>query len=245
MEGFSGRFFQIEKEWNVIHLPEKPSGFGVLILGDKNHYVDSESSFWIQHYGRNLLLNRLEKAGYTCFYSNLYGRNWGCKEAVILAKQLYHLILKQEILNHKIHILAEGMGALVALQLMELMPNHIRSVALVNPCIDLNAQIEHEKENKFFYKQMIKELAIAYKLDPKEIIKYTFPTLQSFKSCVPVRIWQRMHGAPYSYHLHSKKYEDWRNQLNSPIHLTFFFPENLHRIHQMIIQYFKNHEKKL
>lgn len=245
MEGFSDRFFQIENEWNVIHLPEKPSGFGVLIIGDKNHYVDEDSSFWIQHYGRNLLLNRLKQEGYTCFYSNLYGRHWGCKEAVILAKQLYHLVLKQEILNHKIHILAEGMGALVALQLMELMPNGIRSVALINPCIDLKAQIEHEKEKKFFYNQMIRELANAYKMEPKEIKNFSFPELQSFKSCTPVRIWQRMQGSPYSYDLHSKKYEEWRNHLKSPIQLTFHFPDNLNRVHQMIVQYFKYHEKKL
>ena len=29
------RFFQIETEWNVIHLPFKPNGFGILIIGDR------------------------------------------------------------------------------------------------------------------------------------------------------------------------------------------------------------------
>ncbi|WP_044895289.1 hypothetical protein [Bacillus alveayuensis] len=245
MEGITERFFQIENEWNIIHLPEKPSGFGVFIIGDKHHYVDEHSSFWIQHYGRSQLLQLLMLKGYTIFYSNLYGRNWGSPEAVLLAKQLYHLVLKREILNKKIHILAEGMGALVAMELMESMADRIRSVAMLNPCLDLKSQIQHEKENKFFYKRMLKELSAAYQMDPKEVLNYSFPQIENCQSVVPVQIWQKMYGSPYPYRLHSKKYEEWRKQLNSPIKLTFHFPENLHRVHHMIIHFFKEHEKEL
>lgn len=42
----------------------------------------------------------------------------GAEKAVTYAKQLIHSVLKQEILNPKIHILAEGMGALVADELL-------------------------------------------------------------------------------------------------------------------------------
>lgn len=245
MERISERFFTIENEWNVVHLPERPNGFGVLILGDKNHYVDQQSSFWIQHYGRRQLLEMLLTSGYTVFYSNLYGRHWGAKKSTLLAKQLYYLVQKQEILNKKIHIIAEGMGALTALQLMEMMGENIRSVALLNPCIQLKKQLDHEKENKFFYKRMIKELAVAYELDEKEIENQTFTGLSNLQSTVPVRIWQKMYGSLYSYQLHSKAYEEYRKEIHSPIQLTFYLPENATRAYQMMVRHLRDHERLL
>ena len=139
--------FSLDTQWNVVHVPERPNGFGVLVLGDKDHFVESSTSLWIQHGGRSQLLQCLQDEGYTVFYSNLYGRHWGSPEAYHLAKQLYHLVMKQEILNKRIHILAEGMGALLALQLMENDGNtFIRSAGLLNPCIDLHTHAEHEKQ---------------------------------------------------------------------------------------------------
>lgn len=245
MDGVSVRFFKIENEWNVVHIPEKPSGFGVLIIGDKNHYVDNRTSFWIQHYGRKQLLQLLHDEGYTVFYSNLYGRHWGSPKATLLAKQLYYIVQKQEILNNKIHIIAEGMGALTALQLMEIMKDKIRSVSFLNPCIQLHAQLNHERENKFFYKRMLKELSIAYNLDERKIPQYSFAQLDDFTSTIPVRIWQKMHGSPYSYLLHSKIYEEYRHELQSPIQLTFYLPENSPRIYQMMMKFLRNHEQTL
>ncbi len=34
------RNFQLDTEWNIIHYPERPTGFGILIIGDERHYVD-------------------------------------------------------------------------------------------------------------------------------------------------------------------------------------------------------------
>ena len=69
--------------------------------------------------GKNLQIQSLLKEGYTVFYSNLYGKNWGSEKAVKLAKRLYEHIIRSEIMNDKIHIIAEGMGALVALKLLQ------------------------------------------------------------------------------------------------------------------------------
>ena len=106
------RNFQLDTEWNVIHYPERPKGFGILIIGDERNFVDSNTSFWLQNEGKTKLLQSLLDAGYTVFYSNLYGKNWGSEKAVRLSKRLYQHMIRSEILNGKIHILAEGMGAL-------------------------------------------------------------------------------------------------------------------------------------
>ncbi len=64
------------------------------------------------------------------------------------------------------------MGALLALQLMENDGNtFIRSAGLLNPCIDLHTHAEHEKNNKFFYKQFTKDLTQAYKVERKQASK--------------------------------------------------------------------------
>ena len=66
---------------------------------------DKDSTLRLSGYdpGKNEAVHRL-------FNSNLFGRHWGAEKAVTYAKQLIHSVLKQEILNPKIHILAEGMG---------------------------------------------------------------------------------------------------------------------------------------
>lgn len=63
--GITERYFQLGTEHNVIHLPYRPNGFGIFILGDRTHFVGNHSSFWLQHYGRNQLLNMLRNEGYT------------------------------------------------------------------------------------------------------------------------------------------------------------------------------------
>ncbi len=43
-------------------------------------------------------------------------------------------VLRKETLNAKMHIMADGMGALVALEMMNKYPECIRSVIMLNPC---------------------------------------------------------------------------------------------------------------
>ncbi|WP_226530457.1 alpha/beta hydrolase [Metabacillus niabensis] len=238
------RFFQIETEWNVIHLPFKPNGFGILIIGDRSDFVDETSSFWHQHYGRNQLISDLMKQGYTLFHSNLYGNHWGSPRSVTMAKQLYHLVMKKEILNQRIHLLIDGMGGLTGLQLMQEIPERIRSVAMMNPCLDLQAHLENEKEHKFFYKRLIKEISAAYGVDPKIVSSLNLPTLNT-TSTIPVRIWHKTNSTIYSPQDHSKKYEEMRNKAEHPIQLIYHLGDNLYRINQSIIRFFKENEKVL
>lgn len=239
------RFFQLENEWSVVHLPEKPSGFGVLIIGDRSHFVNKETSFSLQHYGRNQLLTTLRNSGYTLFSSNLYNMNWGSPKAVMLAKQLYEVVLRKEILNERIHVLAEGMGALVALQLMEQLKDKIRSVAMLNPCLDLQTHLKNEKDHKFFYKRLLKEISVAYEMDVRDIESFQFRDIASYDSCVPVRIWQKMNGTHFSPVSNSKKYELLRKEKGYPIELIYHLGDNQYRINHSIVKFFKNNERIL
>ena len=76
--------------------------------------------------------------------------------------------MKSEICNDKIHILAEGTGALIAFQLIRELGPQIRSVVFINPCLSLKLRLERKKENKFFYKKMLREVAEAYEIDLNE-----------------------------------------------------------------------------
>jgi hypothetical protein len=240
------RFFQMGGQWNAVHVPEKPNGFGVLIIGDTNHFVDEQNSLWLQHLGRNKILEEIMKCGYTLFYSNLYGAHWGSDQSILLAKHLYHIILKQEILNDKIHILAEGMGALTALQLMEEIGDKIRSVSLINPCIDLKAQLSQERDRKFFYKKVTNEISKAYQLPVKELQDFQgYPKLSDFKSDLPVKIWQTTTNFTFNPNLHCKVYEEIRQKRNAPISVTYHLIEKRYSYGPSICQFFKKYEQEL
>ncbi|WP_223700704.1 alpha/beta fold hydrolase [Sutcliffiella deserti] len=242
----SVRFFQMGGEWNAVHVPEKPNGFGVLIIGDTNHFVDEFNSLWIQHIGRNRIINEIVEAGYTVFYSNLFGAHWGSTRSVNQARQLYHYIQKQEILNEKIHILAEGMGALTALQLADMMPGNIRSIALINPCINLQVQMNHEKDRKFFYKKLKKELANAYNISIDQIDDYRdFPALKNFQSDKPVKIWQTTTNNTFDPNLHCKAYEEYRRKMGVPIIVTYHLIEKRYAYASSICQFFRKYEQYL
>ncbi|MDA1475934.1 hypothetical protein [Bacillus changyiensis] len=239
------RFFKVDSEWNVIHLPYQPNGFAVFIFGDRNHFVGEDSSFWLQHYDRKRLLACLKNEGYTVVNSNLFGRHWGSEKAVEYAKQLIQYVFRQEILNEKIHLLAEGIGALVADELLRLIPNQIRSAALLNPCLDLQAHHLSEKENKFFYKQFMKEISESYSISEREAISYPFKTISPYHNLVPVHIWQKMTGSPYPYTRHAKPFEERQLRGKYQVELTLHLFDRSDRITSAIVDFFKAHEKVL
>lgn len=237
------RNFQIDQEWNIIHYPDKPTGFGVLIIGDERHFVDENKSFWTQNEGKLTIINELKKAGYTIFSSNLYGRNWGSEDAVQLAQRLYQHVIRNEILNQKIHILTDGMGALVALRLMEKMKGQIRSVVLLNPILSLKFHLEQEKERKFFYKNLLREITSAYQMEEKELTNMVFntDTIIKLDFDIPIKIIHVLSGGK-SYN-QSKQYQHILN-LNK-ITPYFIVPEKKQQLGNIFIKFFNNHEKVL
>jgi hypothetical protein len=239
------RNFQLDTEWNIIHYPERPKGFGILIIGDDRNFVDEKSSFWIQNEGKKSLLRTFKREGYTVFYSNLYGKNWGSQKAVDLAKRLYNHIMRTEIMNDRIHLLAEGMGALTAIKLMMEMKQHIRSVILVNPILSLSHHLEYEKEHKFFYKKLLKELADAYETEPKEVEKIILSKtdLPEFHSGHPVKI---IHILTRNQNFSQRKLLDvlsskWESE-NSSVSKTYLLPEKQLQLANQIVRFMSKHE---
>jgi hypothetical protein len=242
------RNFKLDTEWNMIHYSEKPNGFGILIIGDDRHFVDEQKSFWVQNEGKHFLLDQLRHAGYTCFYSNLYGKHWGNKKSTRMAERLYHHITRTEILNNKIHIIAEGMGALVALELLRTLKDEIRSIVFLNPILSLKTQLELEKEHKFFYKKLLREIAAAYQMDLGGMEAWV--SALEYKNAetptIPIKVIQILSGRR-SYQL----FEDVKKTVgkweihNKSIHCTFLLPEKKQHLGGIISSFFQQYEKDL
>ncbi|MCQ6274321.1 hydrolase [Bacillus sp. V3B] len=242
------RNFQLETEWNIIHYPEQPQGFGILIIGDERHFVDEKTSYWMQNEGKDMLLKSLQKAGYTIFYSNLYGRNWGSDKAVKLAKRLYEHMIRSEIMNDKIHIIAEGMGALVGLKLLGQMESSIRSMVLINPILSLRHHLELEKDRKFFYKKLVRELSCSYEQDEKKIIEQLaeVDAPLPLNPTIPLKIIQVLSDsrAYKQSHLLNQLSVKWEDEKAS-ISVRYMVSEKRLQVANQIIRFFKSHEEVL
>ena len=237
------RTFLIDGQWSITYYPEQPSGFSVLIIGDRGHFVEQDTSFWLQHPGRLRILEFLKGQGYTLFSSNFYGANWGSMKSVELAMKLYHNFMKSEISNEKIHILAEGTGALVAFQLMQKFGPKIRSAVLINPCISLKLQLKKEKENKFFYKKVLQEVAEAYEMNAVE----TEPFIMKTESIprlgkTSVKIIHVL-GLQKDQSLFYRQLQKLNKQ--TEIQLVYLLPEKLYKMPFIIHSFFKAHEQCL
>jgi uncharacterized protein YfbU (UPF0304 family) len=241
------RYFMIEDQWNIIHLPYKPNGFGIMIIGDTNHYVDRGSTLWLQSTDRKHLIERLLEKGYTIFYSNLYGRHWGNSDAFDLCIKLYHSVINKEILNRKIHLLVEGMGGLLATKLIDELQGNIRSVAMINPCLYLKAHFNREKKNKLFYKRLKREISQAYNIKQEEVSSFLDELHDTCHkvNTVPTRIWHAANGSNYSVSDHSRCYESFRTRTGVPIELSLHLLEGKFTFSRQISQFFKEQERVL
>ncbi|WP_071393896.1 lipase family protein [Bacillus tuaregi] len=243
------RNFQLDAEWNIIHYPERPLGFGILIIGDERNFVDEQTSYWLQNEGKHNLLTSLQSAGYTLFYSNLYGRNWGSGRAVKLARRLYDHMMRSEILNDKIHIIAEGMGALVALKLLKELDGCIRSVILINPILSLKQHLELEKDRKFFYKKVLRELSRSYEYDTEtllEVLAQVDAPPPSTTHHIPMKIIHILSDSrayKQSYLLNQLSVQ-WEEE-KVPISVCYMVPEKRPQMDHQIIHFLKSYEKIL
>ncbi len=242
------RFFLISNEWNVIHLPPKPNGFAIFIIGDVNHYVNKNTSSWHQRPDQNLFITNLKNAGYTIIYSNLFGRHWGSDEACLLLQRIYDEVMKKEILNKKAHLIADGMGALVAAKLVPNIESAFRSVVMINPCLNLRDYFDREKSNKLFYKRFLKELKQAYSLEGTKLEKVitTMDGTNYKVISVPTKIFHCMQATPYSLQTHVRPYEQMCNSVRKNVEVSIHLPSK--RMNELVlptIQFLKMHELPL
>jgi hypothetical protein len=242
------RYFIVGGEWNVIHLPSKPNGFAIFIIGDVNHYVQSNSSSWHQRPDQAKFIETLKSAGYTIVYSNLFGRNWGSDEACRLLQRLYDEVMKKEILNKKVHVIAEGMGALVAAKLVPEMEASFRSVVMINPCLSLKEYFENEKNNKLFYKRILKELKSAYYLEETELEKAIIAMdINNYKIIsVPTKIFHCIQATPYSLQSHVRPYEQLCNQVTNNVEVSIYLKSKpFQELAKPTIHFLTKHQKFL
>ncbi|WP_408010695.1 alpha/beta hydrolase [Pseudalkalibacillus sp. A8] len=247
MSNNTHRFFKMNDQHGIIHLPERPNGFAISIIGDTNHFVSDHTSSWIHHPERRKFIEELCLHGYTVYYSNLYGRHWGNERSVELLHRLYHTIIKQEILNFKIHVFAEGMGALSALKWMHRHEGIIRSAAFMNPCFSLKTHGEAVMEQKLFYKQFRREISKAYELSEDEatMLLVKDKGMYEYPSTLPVKIWHNMQGTPYSFIKHSRAYEKFREEIGAPISLTLQLPGGKYDLVQKVKIFYQQNETEL
>jgi hypothetical protein len=242
------RNFKLDTEWNMIHYSEKPNGFGILIIGDERHFVDEQKSFWVQNEGKQILLNQLRQNGYTVFYSNLYGRHWGTRKATKMAESLYHQIMRTEILNSKIHIIAEGMGALVALDLMKPLKEKIRSIVFINPVFSLKCQLELEKEHKFFYKKLLREISQAYGFEIGNIEEQInlMENVKEFPQ-FPLKIIHVISGkrSYQLFELSKMMVSKWEEKNSTTIQSSIILPEKKQQLGYVITRFFQQFENEL
>ncbi|MDQ0215677.1 hypothetical protein J2S13_002095 [Oikeobacillus pervagus] len=194
------KIFQYDHEWCMVHYPAKPNGFAVMILGDRNHFVNESGSFWMENEGRKYWIEQLNEAGYLVFYSNLYGNHWGNTQACQLAINVFQFLKRTEIINSQVHIIAEGTGALLVKEMIDQIQHQIRSIVFISPCLSLALHNEQEKSRKFFYKKFIKELAMAFKIQEKDceeliqeenfLLFYQTPISLYFIQCVELQAYK-------------------------------------------------------
>ncbi|EIT84579.1 hypothetical protein A374_14665 [Fictibacillus macauensis ZFHKF-1] len=242
--GINERFFCLDGQWNVIHLPERPNGFGIMLFGDRNHYVDETCSLWKQHKERHALITALINEGYTVFYSHLYGKHWGSKQAVMLAKRVYRYVMKFEILNPNIHMLAEGMGALAALGFIEEMPTFTRSAVFLNPCVNIGEYLLQEKQNQLFHKRIRKEIGQAYQLKDVDV-EANFTKPLTLNHPVPLHIFHEVAGTTFPFSLHSRPFEQQALQKGLPVSLSLQMPKEHWVGAPLLISFYKLYEKNL
>ncbi|TYS15840.1 hydrolase [Rossellomorea vietnamensis] len=244
----SQRIFTIDNEHCIVHYPFRPNGFAVMIMGDVNHYVDEKSSFWMQQETRNSIISQLTEKGYIVFYSNLYGANWGSDKAVSLTQRLYHYVKRREIINEKVHILAEGMGGLIIEKLLSSMGHQIRSVVMLTPCISLYEHFSQEKEQKFFYKKLMKEITMAYNLEEQQCEDMVNAGIHAGKDLKktdkPLYTIQSINAYRYKnqFPLINDIYIE-RNINRLPGEIYIILPEKKHKASYKIVSYFSLHEQ--
>lgn len=235
------RYFQVGGEWCIVHLPKRPNGFAVMLLGDVNHYVRENETFWLNHPERKVFIEQLLHKGYTIFSSHLFGMHWGSDRAFEVARNLYYLVAKQEIINRKIHLVAEGIGGLLAIKMMAKMEGNIRSVILINPCLHLYRYYKQEQKQKFFIKRLLRELAAAYELEIEEVEEKLLKknSYWAHHNDIPVQIFHDTSNQRFRFNDHSRRYEMYRKKVGSPIALSLHLPGKpfdyfLHKVMQFM-----------
>ena len=235
------RTFLYNQEWTTIFYPERPSGFAILLLGGENHYIHEKTNIWLEHPGKRQMIEYLLGKGYTLFGTNL-GGHWGNEKTADRLAELYAYFIRHEIVNEKIHLLAEGTGALLLERTCALLEGNIRSIGMINPELSLLKRYEKEKENKFFHKKFMKEVSLAYNIETGEADSWIKNQHESrLPKGIPVLLIQVMEH-------HERELPAYNQGLANTLPLLeikYVTPEKRYSIPYQMNAYFMKHEKLL
>ena len=151
-----------------------------------------------------------------------------------------------EILNEKVHIIAEGMGAIVALKLLQDMNASIRSIILINPILSLKYHLELEKDRKFFYKRLIKELEFSHEMKFQELLEKIQDSGEyiCLNSAVPIKIIHVLSdNRSYKQSQFLKELSVKWDKAKRPFSICYMVPEKKQQLPKQMIQFFKLHEE--
>ncbi|WP_413379604.1 alpha/beta hydrolase [Alkalihalobacillus sp. 1P02AB] len=242
-------YFYIEEQANVVYMPYRPNGFAVILLSDNERTVGADTSIWQQHPERYSFLKALVEEGYTVITSQLFGKHWGSDRACQYIEQLHHFLIKKQILNKKFHLFAEGIGALVALRLIEKRKDLIRSVFLLNPCIYVETVYNEEKKNKLFFKRFLQEFSLAHQIPEDKITEHfcsQLINLENWQGSLPIHIYHLMADKKYPVAQHSRRFEQFCVANELPISLSIYgLGKSFSSFLQPVRSFYKKHEKKL
>jgi len=161
------RIFFLNRETCLIHYPKQPNGFGILIISNDDKFTDQNESKWLLNQTRFAILRELVECGYTIYYTNLGGNHMGNPKAIEQVRHLYEYVKRSEILNDKVHVIAEGFGAIIAINLMKKHPGMFRSALFINPIFSLVWVKDMVQGQPFFYKKFLMDVSEAFEI-PEE-----------------------------------------------------------------------------
>ena len=125
------------------------------------------------------------------------------------------------------------------------MEDCIRSVVLLNPVLSLNHQLELEKDRKFFYKKMVKELSESYNHSREQMIDKIDEVDAPWNSIpsVPMKIIHVLSDsrAYKQSQLLNKLSVEWEKE-KAPITLCYMVPEKRSQMGPPILEFLKKHE---
>ncbi|MDQ0207929.1 alpha/beta fold hydrolase [Alkalicoccobacillus murimartini] len=246
---FDARYFKWKGRWSVKFLPEKPNGFAVYLLSGQDRTVEDSSSIWETHPEKKIVLEHLLNNGYTVFTSDLHPHHWGNEAACAHSEQLIHFLLKSEIINKRIHVFAEGWGAVLAIKLLARKHVNIRSMLFFNPCIYLESYYDLEKQNRLYYKKIKNELSTAYGTKPERINRQwvrqiSQPPLKEMWP--PLFLIHRVNERHYPLPAHSRKLEQELLQKGQSVQLKLFSSTRpFHSLSEPTVMFYQKHEQIL
>ncbi|MFS0787316.1 hypothetical protein ABC345_13155 [Shouchella sp. 1P09AA] len=173
------RYIDLNGCKNSYCIPEKPNGYALFMLLDYRLLTSDTAE---------QLIETFVKKGYTVFSSNLLLAEWGSKKAVKHAEHLIQLLLRQETINERIFLCAEGTGALIAQQLFHKEAIQIRAATFIQPFLSLQDCLHAYNKDELALKRFKKEMRSQYDLtqlnsaslkpiDERLFPPYTLPVL--------------------------------------------------------------------